>query len=119
MKGSKKIPITDMPFYQAMKHVQSNTDLDTWTLLQFQIGFKANPGSCACGNHEWSVYDLITEAVRRGQHEWGFYKNSELTQEPDAFFSGTEDITCPNCGEVSKSLNVQYHYGGYIYHKEK
>jgi len=116
MKNRKRTPVKDMPFYPAMKHVQSNTGLDTWTLLLFQIGFKARPISCECGNHEWSVYDLMAEAILRGQHEWEFYKNPELTQEPDAFFSGTEDITCPKCARVSKDVNLQYHYGGYIYH---
>jgi len=116
MRDSKKIPIKDMPFYSSMERVQSNTKLDTGTLLQFQIGFKAGPSSCECG-HEWSAFDLMEEAIGHKQHGWEFYKNPELTQTPDAFFRGTEDIKCPKCGKLSTNVVFTYHYGGYIYPK--
>ena len=115
MKEISKTPIEKMPFYSSMMKVHSSANIDTRTLLWFQIGFNADPNSCKCGQHEWSIYDLMIEAVNLGGHDWAFFSDPKFAQEPKLFLSAIADLTCPECGNKSEDVRLRYNYGGYIY----
>lgn len=115
MKNSQKLSLKEMPFYSEMEIVQNHLGVDERTALQFQIGFKATPNMCGCGNHEWSIFDMIIESVSQKRHDWEFYKNPAFTQGIPTFFVSQIDLTCPACKQLSQNLQLRYTYGGHIY----
>lgn len=113
MKQRSIVPLAEMPFYGSLVRARAATGLDTATLLQSQVGFAANPTSCKCGDHEWSVYDMMGESVDRGAHAWAFYSHRDYSK-LDTFFSSQEQLTCPSCNTKSE-VALRYPYGGHIY----
>lgn len=115
MKERSTIPLAEMPFYGSLERAQAGTGLDTKTLLQSQIGFAAEPAGCACGDHAWSVFDMMAESVENGHHDWSFFTQRDFSTAPSNFFSSREQLTCPSCQTKTPDISVLYNYGGHIY----
>ena len=115
MKERSIIPLAEMPFYDALQRAQAGTGLDTATLLQAQVGFTAKPAGCQCGQHEWSIYDMMAESVDSGHHDWSFYAQRDFTGAPSNFFASREQLTCPTCQTKTPEISLRYNYGGHIY----
>ena len=101
------IKLENMSFYESLSYVQQKTGIDMEELLTNQIGFKASPTHCLCG-HEWSVFDIVIEAVNRSNHPWEFFRE-HLTGGFGGFFSNTFDLTC-KCGITTKDVQTLYKY---------
>ena len=105
--GAVRIELQELPFYRSMKIVQTNTGLSDDELLSNNSGFRAMPRRCGCG-HEWSVFDIVINAVEKKEHDWSFFQNA-LVGEFSGFFYRKTDLRC-HCGVTSKDVGVYYRY---------
>lgn len=105
--GAIRIELHELPFFRSMKIVQDNTGLTEDELLSCNSGFRALPRRCGCG-HEWSVFDIVINAVQQEEHDWSFFR-STLVGEFGGFFFRRTDLTC-HCGVTSKDIGVLYKY---------
>ena len=71
-----KVRMNTLPFHKSMQIVKKNTGLSDDELLLNNTGFRAKPRRCASCGHEWSVFDIVINAVRQKEHDWNFFKQA-------------------------------------------
>lgn len=110
----KKTLTKDMYFYGSMMDVHAKSQIDLNELIKMQLCFWANPNKCSCG-HEWSVFDLMNEAIEKTAHDWDFFRQQKFFEFPESFVEATSDLNCPKCNTINKDIRLMYNYGGLIY----
>ena len=106
--GAVRVRMSTLPFYKAMKTVQENTGLGTDELLLNNVGFRAIPSRCVCGQ-EYSAFDIVIGAVQQKEHDWDFFREA-LVGETSDFFCRKMDLKCHCCGVNSTDVRVLYRY---------
>ena len=101
---SAELALEQMPFYESMALVRSQSTLEPDELVLFQLGFKATPESCACG-HAWNAFDLMLEGVQSRRHAWDFFRNP-AKHVPLKFRKSEFALTCPRCANQSDQITA-------------